>query len=78
MDNKCPKCGEKLRLFYLKENCPKCGANIMYYDMERRLEEDAKKAEEEYEKLDRILEKVTPKFIKKFMNKKSSNEEYAK
>lgn len=74
MDNKCPKCGEKLRLFYLKENCPKCGANIMYYDMERRLEEDAKKAEEEYEKLGELLQKVTPKFIKKIMNKKKDEE----
>ena len=26
MDNKCPKCGEKLSVFYLKETCPKCGA----------------------------------------------------
>lgn len=58
MDNKCPKCGKKLSLFYLKENCPECGCNIMYYDMENRLEEDAKKAEAEFEKLDRVLGEI--------------------
>ena len=39
-NNKCPKCGEKLSFFYLKQNCPKCGANLLYYDFENRLEED--------------------------------------
>lgn len=75
MDNKCPKCGEKLSLFYLKENCPKCGVNIMYYDMDRRLEEDAKKADEEYEKLGAFIEKVTPKFVRKMINKKKDEKE---
>lgn len=60
MDNKCPKCGEKLGFFYLKPNCPKCGCDIMYYNMESRLDADAEKAEKEWEKLDRYL----PKFMK--------------
>lgn len=75
MDNKCPKCGEKLSIFYLKENCPHCGANIMYYNMDKRLEEDAAKAEAEYEKLSQFLDKITPKFIKKRMQKKKEEEE---
>lgn len=32
MDNKCPKCGKKLSVFYLKPECPECGCNIMYYN----------------------------------------------
>ncbi|MGN1117468.1 MAG: hypothetical protein ACI4RU_02550 [Acutalibacteraceae bacterium] len=75
MDNKCPKCGKKLSIFYLKENCPHCGANIMYYNMDKRLEEDAAKAEAEYEKLSQFLDKITPKFIKKRMQKKKEEGE---
>lgn len=45
MENKCPKCGAKLSVFYLKPECPKCGCNIMNYNMEERLEADADKAE---------------------------------
>ena len=44
MENKCPKCGAKLSVFYLKPECPKCGCNIMNYNMEERLEADADKA----------------------------------
>ncbi|MGN0545877.1 MAG: hypothetical protein ACI4I3_00975 [Acutalibacteraceae bacterium] len=75
MDNKCPKCGEKLSIFYLKETCPKCGVNILYYNMDKRLEEDAAKAEAEYEKLGQFIDKITPKFIKKRMHKKNDEQE---
>ncbi|MGN0542495.1 MAG: hypothetical protein ACI4JG_03485 [Acutalibacteraceae bacterium] len=75
MDNKCPKCGEKLSVFYLKETCPKCGVNILYYNMDKRLEEDAAKAEAEYEKLNQFIDKITPKFIKKRMQKKKDAQE---
>ncbi len=64
MDNKCPKCGAKLKFFYVKQNCPECGCDLLYYNMEERLEADAKKAEEEFEALDRFLDRVTPAFIK--------------
>lgn len=36
----------------------------MYYNMDSRLEEDSVKAEEEWERLDKLIDKVTPKFIK--------------
>lgn len=78
MDNKCPKCGERLSVFYLKETCPKCGANILYYNMDKRLEEDAAKAEAEYEKLGQLVDKITPKFIKKRMQKKRDEQENAR
>ncbi len=61
MDNKCPKCGEKLSLFYVKSTCPKCGCDIMYYNMEERLEADAEKAEAEWAKVENIINKFKPK-----------------
>lgn len=79
MDNKCPKCGKKLSIFYLKEECPECGTNILYYDMENRLEKDAENAEAEYERLYALIDKIAPKFIKKRMhtNKKTDSDEYS-
>ena len=64
MENKCPKCGAKLSVFYLKPECPKCGCNIMNYNMEERLEADADKAAK--------AEKLLAKFKKK---KKADKEE---
>ena len=58
MERKCPKCGGKLGIFDLKPNCPHCGSSIMYYDMDKRLEEDSVKAEAEWQKLDEILDKI--------------------
>ena len=72
MDNKCPKCGKKLSIFYIKQNCPECNCNLVYYDMEKQLEKDAEKAEAEYAALERILLKITPKFIKKLLDTKQN------
>lgn len=68
MDNQCPKCGEKLKLLYFKPECPKCGCNIMYYNMESRLEADAKAVEEESIRLKRLL----PKWIQRKQEKKQN------
>lgn len=54
MADQCPKCGQKLKLFYLKQACPKCGVNLMYYDMENRLEQDALNAQKEVEKWNKV------------------------
>ena len=51
MNNKCPKCGEKLSPFYLKQHCPKCGVDLLYYKMDERLEVDAEEAERQVKKL---------------------------
>ncbi len=75
MERKCPKCGGKLGIFDLKPSCPHCGCSIMYYDMDKRLEEDSVKAEAEWQKLDEILDKITPAFIKK---KRAAREEKEK
>ena len=62
--DKCPKCGKKLHLFNIKQECPECGCDILYYNMDKRLEEDAAQAEKEFTELYKFLDKVTPKFIK--------------
>lgn len=58
MSNKCPKCGEKLPVFYIKQTCPKCGANLMYYDLDKRLEADHEKAMREQEAVDKFISKL--------------------
>ena len=67
--DKCPKCGKKLSMFYVKPNCSECGCDILYYDMEKRLEADAEQAEKEFEDLAKFIEKVAPAFIKKRLHK---------
>lgn len=64
MDNKCPKCNEKISLFYLKQNCPYCECDLVNYDLENRLEADAQKAEKEFEIIEGIINKVSSKFKK--------------
>lgn len=61
MENKCPKCGKKLSLFYIKQNCSDCGCDLLNYDREKQLEEDAAKAEAEFAKLDALLAKFRRK-----------------
>lgn len=55
MENKCPKCNEKLSIFYIKQNCPECGCDLLNYNREKMLEEDAAKAEAEFAKLEKLL-----------------------
>ena len=69
MKSECPKCGKKLSILYFKPKCPECGCELAYYNMDKILEEDAIKAEAEYAKLNALLDKITPKFIKKKMKK---------
>ena len=49
LSSNCPNCNEKLSPFYFKQNCPHCGANLMYYDFENRLQQDAEKVAREAE-----------------------------
>lgn len=58
MSNKCPKCGEKLSPFYMKQNCPKCNTNLVYYDLENRLKADHEQAMKEQEAVDRVLNNI--------------------
>ncbi len=65
MENKCPKCSRKLSIFNIKQECPGCGCDLVYYDMENRLERDAEQAEKEFAKLDEFLSKIKSKLPKK-------------
>ncbi len=58
MSNKCPKCGEKLSPFYMKQNCPKCNTNLVYYDLDNRLRADHEKAIKEQETVDRVINNI--------------------
>ena len=69
MDNKCPKCGKKLSIFYIKAECPECGCDINYYDYENRLEKDAEQAEKEFEWLNKMLDKYIGPIMKAFKKK---------
>lgn len=55
MDNKCPKCGQKLSPFYMKQNCPNCNVNLLYYNMDERLKADAENAAREVAKVNHFL-----------------------
>lgn len=54
----CPKCNEKLSPFYMKQNCPKCNTNLVYYDLDNRLQADHEKAMKEQEAVDRVLNNI--------------------
>lgn len=58
MSNKCPKCNEKLSPFYMKQTCPKCNTNLVYYDLDKRLQEDHEKAMREQATVDRVLNNI--------------------
>lgn len=68
--DKCPKCGKKLTILNIKQECPTCGCDLLYYDIDKRLEEDAIQAEKEFEWVEKKLG-----FIKKIFGKKKKAEE---
>lgn len=53
--SKCPKCGEKISPFYLKETCPKCDVNLLYYNLDKRLEADAMQAKRETDAVNKFI-----------------------
>ncbi len=61
MENRCPKCQKKLSIFYIKQNCPECGCDLLNYNRDEKLRQDAEKAEKEFAKLDAFLAKFKRK-----------------
>ncbi|MBQ7116022.1 MAG: hypothetical protein IJN94_06375 [Clostridia bacterium] len=59
----CPKCGYKLRMIDIKAECPKCGVNLMYYNHQERLAEDADKAEEEHIRMQPKIDRIKFAFV---------------
>lgn len=59
----CPKCNEKLSPFYFKQTCPKCGANLLYYNLEEHLQEDADIAAFEWGAVDKLINGIKASVI---------------
>ena len=59
----CPKCSHHLRLTDWKQKCPYCGANIVMYNLQERLMQDADKAEVEYYYHQKKVDRVKASFI---------------
>lgn len=59
----CPKCGYALRLTDWREECPQCGVNMMYYNKEAILLQDADRAEIEFALFQPRLDRAKASFI---------------
>lgn len=59
----CPKCKTHLRLLDWKPNCPHCGANIVVYDLQERLMQEADAAEVQYYHFQKKVDRLKASFI---------------
>ncbi len=59
----CPKCGYKLKFTDFRPECPGCGVNLMYYNHQERLAEDADKAEAEHVQMQPKVDRIKFAFI---------------
>lgn len=59
----CPKCKEHLRLLDWKPNCPHCGANIVVYDLQERLMQEADTAEVQYYHFQKKVDRLKTAFV---------------
>lgn len=59
----CPKCGEHLRMVDWKQHCPHCGSNIVLYDIQERLMQDADKAEVQHYYFQKKIDRMKAAFV---------------
>lgn len=59
----CPKCGEQLRMVDWKQHCPHCSCNIVLYDIQERLMQDADKAEVQHYYFQKRINRMKAAFI---------------
>ncbi len=59
----CPKCGYRLKFTDIKPECPGCGVNLLYYNHQESLMEDADKAEAEHIQMQPKIDRVKFAFI---------------
>ena len=59
----CPKCGYRLKFTDFRADCPGCGVNLMYYNHQERLAEDADKAEAEHVQMQPKIDRIKFAFI---------------
>lgn len=59
----CPKCNAHLKITDWKQHCPHCGANIVVYDLQERLMQDADKAEVQFYHFQKKIDRLKASFI---------------
>lgn len=59
----CPKCGKHLRMADWKQHCPHCKCNIVLYDIQERLMQDADKAEVQHYYFQKRVNRMKAAFI---------------
>lgn len=59
----CPKCGEHLKMTDWKQHCPHCNCNIVIYDIQERLMQDADKAEVQHYHFQKKINRMKTAFV---------------
>lgn len=59
----CPKCGKHLRMADWKQHCPHCKCNIVLYDIQERLMQDADKAEVQHYYFQKRVNRMKAAFV---------------
>lgn len=59
----CPKCGRHLKLTDWRQNCPDCGVNMILYNEQERLMQDADIAEVQYYHFQKKIDRVKAAFV---------------
>lgn len=59
----CPKCGEHLKMTDWKQHCPHCNCNIVIYDIQERLMQDADKAEVQHFYFQKKIDRMKASFV---------------
>lgn len=59
----CPKCGEHLKMTDWRQKCPYCGVNMVLYDEQERMMQDADIAEVQYYHFQKKIDRLKASFI---------------
>ncbi len=59
----CPKCGRHLKLTDWRQHCPHCGVNIVVYDLQERLMQQADIAEVQHYHFQKKIDRLKASFI---------------
>lgn len=59
----CPKCKKHLKMTDWKQHCPYCGGNIVLYDIQERLMQDADIAEVQYYHFQKKIDRLKASFV---------------
>ncbi len=59
----CPKCKQHLKMTDWKQHCPHCNCNIVLYDIQKRLMQDADKAEVQHFYFQKKVDRMKASFV---------------